>query len=57
MIAAVAAIPAPMMRCISIVPPVLWRSALSLPIVGAGSRFCDPPRRCRPSHAQFDLDL
>jgi len=52
---AVAAIHAPMMSCSSIWFPLLsWGlSALSLPIVGAGYRFCHPPRRSRVFHAQF----
>ena len=57
----VAAIPAPIMSCISIIPPVLWRYALSLPIVGAMEPVCGLAtpllRRGDGAHAQFALPV
>jgi len=56
-----AAIPAPMMSCISIVPPVLWRYALLSPIVGATGAVCGLAtpslRRGAGAHAQFALPV
>ena len=56
-----AAIPAPMMNCISIFPPILWRCALLSLIVGVAGAVCGLAtpmlRRGAGAHAQFALPV